>query len=114
MSRLFTQDYLCACGWTDVVLTTTTGGQSGTPETHTCPECGEQAPRKFGGPTVLAVAIPDGVSRGDGWKRAKEAAHLKKARRNLHYTKRGEIDKEIKKLDRANVQKNAQDKFRVT
>jgi hypothetical protein len=65
-----------------------------------CEVCGSPADPVIGAPAVMERALPDGTNRGLAWDRQKEIARLKLHRRNTRPEKRGEFDREIKKIEK--------------
>lgn len=105
MPKLRSQDYLCSvCGLRDTHLVElpddVESRTESCPERAPCHECGSPSTRVFGAPTVLTASYPDGHKRGEGYQLAKEAARLRRARRGIPPTKRGEINREISQLEK--------------
>lgn len=68
-----------------------------------CEHCGELAIyRKLAAPGLMFTAIPDGQGRPgkekDSYRKLREAARLEKDAASLPHQRRGDLQKEIKKL----------------
>lgn len=116
MAKLRMQQYRClACRHSFDELVELPDGAAmsmdSCPQSIRCGECGDDAVPVISAPRIMNTALPDGTDRGDTWKRAKEAAHLRRARRDLHPSKRGEIDREIASLNKQNQQRGKSDRF---
>lgn len=83
----------CAHQWNDLIERELVDA------THQCPDCGKQAgKRTMSMPNVTRASYPDGHRRGGGYQEMKEVAKLQKESMNMDYKKRGDINKEIRKL----------------
>ena len=75
----------------------------GSPEfSLTCEECGEELEvmERLEAPMVMEASCPDGTFRGEAFHKAKMANRLKRDLYNQPMEKRGELAKEIHKLEK--------------
>lgn len=112
MGRWWSQDYLCSsetCGARFDLVIQHEDRERPVP----CEVCGAQADPVMGAPATMQRALPDGTNRGVSWDRQKELARLKMARRNTRPEKRGDIDREMKKIEKAQLTDSKPDRFRT-
>jgi hypothetical protein len=64
-----------------------------------CEDCGGLAGPCIGAPMVLSASYPDGTNRGVGYDKLKEVARLRVDAADMPREKRGDIEREIKKLE---------------
>lgn len=70
-----------------------------------CPECSGPALRTLSAPNMTKATYRDGYKRPEGYQLGKEAQKMRAERANLPHEKRGQIDAEIRKVDKLSTTK---------